>query len=186
MPRPDCGAHATRRRPCSEPGMHLRLNGRLGPLGLRDAVDELLGEAPDDILRRDHGCYKIFKLSGILIVWHEPHTDAGATFNHDSSGAGFARQRDAPAFAAVTNGLPTTSGVVVSVYYHSQNRPVRHGQLDGNALGEFRESSLLLDVKVAHQTGLREQMHDDVLVIRPLYEQHTVRGSTRQSHRAVT
>ncbi|MDE0101799.1 MAG: hypothetical protein OXN89_05415 [Bryobacterales bacterium] len=166
--------------------MHLRLDGRPGTLWLRDAVDERLGEAPDDILRRDHGCYKIFKLSGILIVWHEPHTDAGATFNHDSSGIGFARQRDAPALAAVTNGLPTTSGVVVSVYYHSQNRPTRHGQLDGNALGEFRESTLLIDAKVAHQTGLREQMHDDVLVIRPLYEQHTVRGSTRQSHPAVT
>ena len=29
-------------------------------------------------------------------------------------------------------------------------------------------------------------MLDDVLVIRPFHEQHAVRGSTRQSHPAVT
>ena len=166
--------------------MHLRLDGRPGPLWLRDAVDELLGEAPDDILRRDHGGYQIFKLSGILVIGHEPHPDAGATLNHDSPGVGFARQRDASAFAAVTNRLPASGGVVIGVYDHSQRRPAGRGQLDGNALGELRESTLLTDVKVTRQTRTSAQMRDDVLVIRPFHEQHTVRGSTRQRHPAVT
>lgn len=166
--------------------MYLRLDDRPGPLGLRDAVNELLGEAPDDILRRDHGCYQIFQLSRILVIGHEPHPDAGASLDHDSPWVGFARQRDVSAFAAITNGLPTSGGVVIGVYHHSQSRPARHDQFDGNTHGEFWESTLLIDVEVARQTGSSEQMHDDMLVIRPFHEQQTVSGSTRQSHPAVT
>ena len=106
--------------------MHLRLDGRAGALWLGDAVDELLGEAPDDILRGDHVGDQVFKLSGTLVVGHEPDADARAPLNHDSSGVGFTWQRDAPMSAAVTNRLPASGGLVIGIYDHSQHGPARH------------------------------------------------------------
>lgn len=182
----DGGAHGARRRPCGQPGMHLCLDGRPGPLWLRNAVNELLGEGPDDILHRDHVGYQIFKLSGILVVGHEPDPDARVPLNHDSPVVRFAGQRDATAFAAVTNRLPACAGIIVGVYDHSHSRPARRGQLDGNALGEFRESALLDDAEIARQFGPGAQLSDNVLVVRPFHEQHTVGSAARQSHPAVT
>ena len=127
--------------------MHLRLDGRPRPLWFRDPLDELLSEGPDDILRRNHRGNQIFKLSGLLVVGHEPYSEAEATLNHDSTRVGGTRQRDAPALAAITNRLPASGRVVIGVYDHTQSRPARHGQLDGNALGECRKPTLLDDVK---------------------------------------
>ena len=186
MPHSDGCAHSTRLRSCGEPRMHLCFDGRPGPLRLRDAVNKILGQRPDDILRRDHRRHQIFELSRTLVVGHDPHPDTRSALHHDALRIGVARQGNAPAFAAITNCLPASPWVVIGVYNHSQSQPARHGQLNGNAPGEFGESALRDDVEVARQARLSTKMRDDMLVILPLHEQHTVRGSTRQSHRNVT
>ena len=165
--------------------MHLHLDGRTGSLWLRDAVNELLGESPYDVLRRDHGGYQIFKLARTLIVGHEPHSDTRSALQHDTLGIGVARQDNVPAFETITNCLPASLWIVIGVYDHSQSQPARHGQLNGDALGELGEPALLVDVKVARQARLGTKMRDDMLIIRPFDEQRTVSGSTRQSHRAL-